>query len=351
MRIAMTRTRWSFAAFSLMFLSASQMALAQAAGTVNLYAITKSVALGSPDRWDYLIYDASSHRVYATHSTSIDVLDGRSGTLIGKVDVPGANGVAVVPELGKGYAGSRTNKSVIVFDLAKLQVLKSLPAGEDTDAVVYDPASKRVFVMEGGPHKALVVDTTTDTVNGEIALGGQPEFAAVDGAGALFVNIEDQRAIQRVDTRTLKIEATWPIAECDSPHGLAIDVASKRLFSTCINEKMLIVDATSGKVIKTLPISKGSDASAFDSRRKRAFSSNGSGSLTVVRADGADKFELLGENPTQLLARTMAVDAETGRVYLLAGDRIEIDPNATNPRKRYGVAPGSVRLLFLDPVH
>jgi DNA-binding beta-propeller fold protein YncE len=324
----------------------SHLGLAQ---TANLYAVTKSIALGSPDRWDYLAYDAGSHRVYAAHGTSIDVLDGGSGALIGKVDVPGANGVAVVPKIGKGYAGSRTNKSVIVFDLAKLTVLKSVPVGDDTDAVIYDPASKRVFVMEGDPHKAVVVDTTSDTVSGEIELAGQPEFAAVDAAGALFINIEDQRSIQRIDTRTLKVDATWPVADCEAPHGLAMDVKSKRLFSTCINEKMLIVDATNGKVVKTLPIAQGSDASAFDARRKRAFSSNGSGSLTVVRMDGADKFELLGENPTQPLARTMAVDARSGRIYLLAADRIEVDPQATNPRKRYGVKPGSVRLLFLDP--
>jgi DNA-binding beta-propeller fold protein YncE len=342
----MTPVKSSITAIGLLLLCACQLAPAQ---TANLYAVTKSIPLGSPDRWDYLAYDAGSHRVYAAHSTSIDVLDGRSGTLIGKVAVPGANGVAVVPKIGKGYAGSRTNKSVVVFDLAKLTVLKELPVGDDTDAVVYDPASKSVFVMEGDPHKAVVVDTTNDTVRGEIALAGQPEFAAVDGAGGLFINIEDQRSIQRVDTRTLKVEATWPVADCEAPHGLSLDVSSKRLFSTCINEKMLIVDATNGKVIKTLPIAQGSDASAFDAHRKRAFSSNGSGSLTVVRVDGADKFELLGENPTQPLARTMALDAKTGRIYMLAADRIEVDPQATNPRKRYGVKPDSVRLLFVDP--
>jgi DNA-binding beta-propeller fold protein YncE len=333
-----------------MLLCATPLAMAQTSQTANLYAVTKSVALGAPDRWDYVVYDPSSHRIYAAHGTSIDVLDGRSGALIGKVDVPGANGVAVIPEAGKGYAGSRTNKSVIVFDLAKLQPLKSLPAGEDTDAVIYDPASKRVFVMEGDPKKALVIDTTTDTVRGEVALSGKPEYASVDGAGGLYINIADQRAIQRVDTRTLKVTASWPVAECESPHGMSMDTGSKRLFTTCLNQKLLIVDATSGKVIKTVPIAPGSDASAFDGHRNRIFSSNGlAGSLTVIRADGADKFELLGENPTQPTARTMAVDAETGRIYLIAGDRVEVDPKATDPRKRYAVKPGSTRLLFLDP--
>jgi DNA-binding beta-propeller fold protein YncE len=277
------------------------------------------------------------------------VFDGRSGEPLGKVAVPGANGVAVVPEVGKGYAGSRTNKSVAVFDLKTLQVSKNVPVGEDTDAVVYDPASRRVFVMEGDPHKAVAVDTRSDVVAGEVALGGDPEFAVVDGSGALFVNIADQRAIQRINTRTLKVEATWPLPECESPHGLSLDVGAKRLFPTCVNSKMQVVDATNGRVVQSFPIGQGTDGGAFDSVRKRAFSSNGSGTLTVLHVAGPDRFELLQETPTQPLARTMTVDSETGRVYLLAGERVEVDPSATNPRKRYGVASGSARLLFLDP--
>ena len=348
----MAHTRSLLAVAGVVLCCSAHEALPQSAPAPNLYSITKSVPLGAPDRWDYLTYEAGSHRVYATHGTQIDVLDGRTGTTIGKVAVPGANGVAVIPETGKGYAGSRANKSVIVFDLKNFKVLKNIPVGDDTDAVVYDPASKRVFVMEGDPRKAVAIDTSTDTVAGEVSLSGQPEFAAADGAGQLFINIEDQRAIQRINTRTLKVEATWPIADCEAPHGLAIDAGSKRLFSTCINSKMLVVDATNGKVLKTFPIGQGSDASAFDSRRKRVFSSNAnglSGTLTVVRAEGPDKFELLQEITTQPVARTMALDTESGRIYLLSAQRIEVDPAATNPRKRYSIAPGSVCVLFLDP--
>jgi DNA-binding beta-propeller fold protein YncE len=315
----------------------------------SLYAITKTVPLGAPDRWDYLTYEPGSHRIYAAHGTSIDVLDGNSGQPLGKVAVPGANGVAVVPEVGKGYAGSRANKSVVVFDLKTFRVTRNVPVGEDTDAVTYDPVSKRVFVMEGDPHKAVAVDIQSDSVAGAVALSGDPEFAVVDGQGALFVNIADRRAIQRINTRTLKVEATWAIPECESPHGLAIDVSSKRLFSTCANSKMVVVDATNGHVVHSVPIGQGTDGGGFDTVRKRAFSSNGSGTLTVLQVAGPDKFELLQETPTQPLARTMTVDSETGRVYLLTGERIEVDPAATNPRKRYGVAPGSARLLFLDP--
>jgi DNA-binding beta-propeller fold protein YncE len=323
---------------------------AQAVTPANLYHLSKAVPIGAPERWDYLLYENTGHRVYAAHGTSIDVLDGRSGAKLGEVPVPGANGVAVVPESGKGYAGSRIQQAVIVFDLKTFKVLKTVPIGEDSDAVVYDPASKRVFVMEGDPHKAVAVDTATDTVAGQVTLSGQPEFAAVDGAGQLFVNIADKKAIQRINTRTLQVEATWPVAECESPHGMSIDPDSKRLFTTCINSRLLAVDTVSGHTVATFPIGPGSDASAFDRQRRRIFSSNGSGTLTVIRAEGPDKYVLLGEEPTQPLARTMTVDSVTGRIYMLAGERIEVDPNATNPRKRYGVAPGSVRLLMFDTV-
>ncbi|HWM69219.1 MAG TPA: YncE family protein [Steroidobacteraceae bacterium] len=323
---------------------------ADPARPANLYHLSKAVPIGSPERWDYLLYERTAHRVYAAHGTSIDVLDGGTGAKLGEVPVPGANGVAVIPDRGKGYAGSRARQAVIVFDLKTFKILKTVPVGEDSDAVVYDPASKRVFVMEGDPHQAVAIDTDTDTVAGEIALSGQPEFAAADGSGHLFVNIADQKAIQRINTRTLQVEATWPIPDCESPHGMSIDPDSKRVFSTCINSKLLVVDAINGRIVATFPISKGSDASAFDSQRHRIFSSNGSGSLTVIRADGPDKYTLLGEEPTQLLARTMTVDPVSGRIFMLAGERIEVDPNATNPRQRYGVAPGSARLLMFDTV-
>jgi DNA-binding beta-propeller fold protein YncE len=331
-------------------LSTTSLAIADTVPVVDLYSVTKSIPLGAPDRWDFMTYDASAHRIYVTHGTSIDVFDGRSGNVVGKLDLPGANGVAVVPELGKGYAGSRTDKSVVVFDLQTLQASKRLPADEDTDAVVYDPVSKRVFVMEGDPHKALVIDAQSDRVVGHIALAGEPESAAVDDTGHLFINIADRRAIQRFATRTLKLEGTWSVPECESPHGLAIDTASSRLFASCVNTKMVIVDATNGKVVQSVTIGEGTDAAAFDNQRKRVFSSNGiAGTVTVVSEEGANRFRLLGENRSQPSARTMAVDPETGRLFLTAADRVEVDPKETNPRKRYALRAGSVRLLFMDP--
>jgi DNA-binding beta-propeller fold protein YncE len=314
-----------------------------------LYDTTKVVPLGAPDAWDYLTYDDAASRLYIAHGSTIDIVDGKDAHRIGQVKIAGANGVAVVPALGKGYAGSRDHKSVVIFDLKTFRVLKELPADEDTDGVVYDGFSQRVFVIDGDPHNITVVDTKTDTVAAPVALHGKPEFAAVDGKGKLFVAITDKREIQRVDTRTGVADAAWPIADCDRPHGLSIDQINHRLFATCLNSKMLVIDATDGHIVASLPIGAGSDGSVFDTKRKLAFSSNGSGTLSIIHEVSPTEFEKLAELPTQPLARTVAVDSASGRIYLVAADRIEIDPKATDPRKRYSVKPGTVRLLVLDP--
>lgn len=319
------------------------------AAAPELYSITKSIPMGAPDRWDYLVYESTSHRVYVTHGTEIAVFNGQSGESLGRVSVPGANGVAVVPAAGKGYAGSRASKSVLVFDLEHFTVTKTIPAGEDTDGVVFDPTSKRVFVMQGDPKNLLVIDTGSDSVVATIALDGKPEYSAVDGRGKLYVNIADKREIQRIDTRKAKVDATWSIPACESPHGLSIDVQSNQLFASCVNSKLLVVDALSGRVAADLPIGFGTDATAVDTSRRRAFSSNWDGTLSVIDISAAGHAVSLSEVSTQPQARTMAVDSASGRVYLVAADRIEVDPAATNPKKRFGTKPGSVRLLFVDP--
>jgi DNA-binding beta-propeller fold protein YncE len=324
-------------------------AVGEAADSAALYKISQSIALGAPEQWDYLTYDSESGRLFIAHGSGIDVIDGAGGKLLGKIAVPGANGIAVVPGIGKGYAGSRIKKVTVVFDLKTLQVIKELAADEDTDAVVYDPASRRVFIMQGDPHNITVIDTHSDTVVTKLALDGQPEFAAADGNGKLFVNITDKNEIQRIDTKAARIDATWPISDCQRPHGLAISPPDHRLFASCVNSKLLVVDSTDGKIVATLPIGKGSDAAAYDAARKRIFSSNSDGTLSVIQQDTPQHYTGLGNFPTRELARTMALDPKSGRVYLVAAERLEVDPTATDPRKRFAVRPGSVSLLFDDP--
>jgi DNA-binding beta-propeller fold protein YncE len=321
-----------------------------AASAPELYRISGTIPIGAPERWDYLSFEPMANRLYVAHSDRIDVIDLTTEKVVGQVAVDGANGTAIVPAIGKGYAGSRGTKSVVIFDLKTLRVVKTLPAVEDTDAVVYDPFSKRVFLMQGDPHSITVIDTTTDSLAPAIRLGGQPEFAVVDGAGKLYVNIEDQREIQRVDTSTGKVDATWPIKDCDSPHGLAIDTATHRLFASCINSKLLVVNAANGAIVDILAIGKHTDAAAYDSRTKRVFSSNGDGTLSVIQQEIGDKYKELAQVVTQLGARTMALDPKSGRIFLVTGDYVETDPSATDLRKRFAVKPGSTRVLMLDVV-
>jgi outer membrane protein assembly factor BamB len=312
-----------------------------------LYRMSQSIALGSPDRWDYLTWDQASHRVFVAHQSTLTVVDADRGTLVGQVPVAGANGIAIVSSYHKGYAGSRENHAIDVFDLASLRVLKQIPSDEDTDAVVYDAASERVFVMHGDPKAATAVDVRSDTIAARIELGGEPEYAAADGAGKLYVNITDRGMVQRIDTRSLRVDATWPLPGCERPHGIALDVAAGRLFSGCVNQRLMVLDTRDGRVVAQLPIGSGSDALRFDPKRRWVLSSNGAGTLSVIRETDPDRYVPMPDVPTEPSARTMAIDPETGKVFLVAGERIEQDPAAT--RKRYGIRPGSVRLLVLQP--
>ncbi len=320
-----------------------------AADTGPVYRTTRSVVLGSPDRWDYLTWDPLSHRIFAAHQSTITVVDAGRLRVLGQIPVAGANGVALVLSLHKGYAGSSKAHSIVVFDLASLKVSRQIPADENTDGVVYDPASGRVFVMHGDPKLLTAIDARSDTVAARIELAGKPEFAAVDGSGKLYVNIVDEGTVQRIDTRALRVDATWPLTGCERPHGMAIDVRAGRLFSGCVNQRLMVLDLHDGHVVARLPIGSGSDALAFDPKRRWVLSSNGSGTLSVIRETAPDQYLAMPEVPTQPSARTMTLDPETGTVYLLAADRIDKDPGAVDPKMRYGIRPGSLRLLVEQP--
>jgi DNA-binding beta-propeller fold protein YncE len=326
------------------------IAACTSASAAGVYRIVKSVPIGYPDAWDFLYYEQFSHRIYVAHGNEITVVNGRSGQLVGRLrGLSGVNGIVVVPDLGKGYANSRDRKAGIVFDLTNLKVLKQIPLDEDSDGVIFDPATKRVFIMQGDPHSVIAVDAVTDTIVGSVALDGKPEFAVVDGVGKLYVNITDKREISKVNTTSLKVEATWPIAPCESPHGLSMDREARRLFSSCTNNLLMVVNADTGRVVGTVPIGWGSDGSTFDSKRKVVFSSNSDGTLSVIREVDPDTYVSLGDLATQPFARTMALDTETGRVFLTTADVAEIHPGAADPRKRFSIKPGSVHLLFMDP--
>jgi DNA-binding beta-propeller fold protein YncE len=317
-----------------------------------LYRVTKTVPLGAPDRWDFVVFDPASHKVFVAHGDRVTVVDGRIGTILGNVEgLPGGtHGVAIVPGTERGYTDDGRAGTAASFDLDKLNLINTIKADADADAIVFDPTSGHVFVVDGDPGKLTVIDPKSDSAVATIDAGGKLETAVAGDNGKLYVNGEEKREIIRVDTATNQVDGHWPIPNCTSPHGLALDPEAHRLFSSCTNNVLVIVDADTGTTIATLPIGARSDAAAFDPKRKLIFSSNGDGSLSVISEKDANTFVTVASVATLRSARTMAVDPVSGRLYVVAADTT-VNPSAdpSDLRHRYVVTPGSAKLLFLDP--
>ncbi len=257
-----------------------------------------------------------------TRPDRVQVIDGDKGTLLGEVPgLDGGHGVALVPELGRGFASSGKSGTVVVFDLKTLKPIGApIPVGKKPDAIIYEPASKHVFAFNGESKDASVIDAATAKVIATIPLGGGPEFAAVDGKGGLFVNLEEEGETLAIDTQKNVVTQHWPLAPGEGPSGLAMDPAKHRLFSGCHNEQMVVLDAASGKVLATPSIGKGVDACAFDFGTGFAFASCGDGTLTVVKEEPPGEFQVVEHVPTRKSARTMALDPTTHAVYVAAAD-------------------------------
>ena len=325
------------------------------------YQMVKSVGLGAPDRWDYVVYDTPSHRVYVAHGDRVTVVDGQDGTVIGQVEglAGGTHGIAISHVAGRGYTDDGQAGQAASFDLRTLKVVKRLTAQDDADAVTIDPTSGHVFVVNSEPGTLTVIDPQRDAVVATVDAGSKLEYAVAGGNGKVYANGVAKRQILRIDTQTNRVDATWPIPECAAPHGLAIDTAQHRLFSSCQNSRLVVVNTDTGTTVATLPIGAGTDAAAFDSTRKLIFSSNGiDGTITVIREVNANTFVTAGTIKTQASARTMSVDSRTGRLYVAAAD---IDTNALAalqgahssgpPPRRMPFVAGSLKLLFFDPAH
>src|SRR6266478_5365794 len=315
------------------------------------YHVTKTIKLGGDGGWDYLTVDAKARRIYISRGTHVMVVDADKGALLG--DIPNTNGVhgiAIAPDMDKGFISDGRDNNVTIFDVNTLKVLGTAPTGKNPDAIIYDPSSKRVFAFNGSSNDATAIDAKTGTVAGTIALGGKPEFAVADEKGKVFVNIEDTSEIVQLDSNKLAIVNRWKISPGEEPSGLAIDRKHRRLFSVCSNKLMVVVDADNGKVITTLPIGPGTDAAGFDSETGFAFSSNGGdGTLTVAHEDTPDKFAVVENVPTLRRARTMALDTKTHQVYTVTAE-FGAAPAATKeqPRPRAPMVPGSFTLLILS---
>ena len=330
--------------------------LALGAGSTPAVATTYQVvarwAIGGEGGWDYLTADPEARRLYVSHAGEVVVLDLDRGTVLGRITpTPGVHGVALAPALGRGFISCGRDSSVVVFDLKSNAVLArvALPA-RNPDAILFEPATGRVFTFHGGSGSASVLDGATAEPAGTITLHGRPEFAVADGRGQVFANLEDSSQVVQIDARSLAIVNRWSLAPGQEPSGLAIDAAHRRLFSVCGNRTMVVLDADKGTVLASLPIGSGVDGVAFDPQRSVAIATNGEGTISVVREESPSHFELAGTDSTKRGARTLAIDPKSGRVFTATADfGPPPAPTADRPHPRPGIVPGTFQVLVLAP--
>lgn len=298
--------------------------------------------------FDYITVDSSARRVYLSHGTEIKVIDADHGSLIGNITgLKQDHGVAIAQEFGRGFISDGAQGKVIIFDLRTLQVIGEAKADNDADSVVYDPASKRVFAQSGDPHSSTVIDAKSGAVVGTIELGGAPEFAVADGKGTVYVNLEDKNEVIAIDSRTLTLKSHWPVAPAGRPTALAMDIMHRRLFSAGRNPQMLVVmDADTGKVIQSFPISAGVDAAAYDPETGMIFCSTREGMIHIFHEDSPDKFSEVEAVKTEVGAKTMGLDTKTHNLFV---DTAEFGPaaapTADRARPQQRALPGTFHVL------
>jgi len=333
----------------ILFVAACLCASSVKAFSPAQYQVKQKYVLGGDGGWDYLTFDAAGKRLFISRGTHVMVVDPYKGSVVGDIpDTAGVHGIAIAQDLGKGFTSNGRDNSVTVFDLKTLkQTAKIKIDGENPDAILYDPSSKRVFTFNGRSKNATVIDATNDKVVGNIPLDGKPEFGVADGKGGVFVNIEDKSEVTSIDAKKAVVIKSWPLAPCEEPSGLAMDLKSRRLFAGCHNKMMAVIDADSGKVIATPAIGEGVDANAFDADKQLAFSSNGDGTLTVVHEDTPGKFSVVENAETQRTARTMALDTTNHDVYLVAAEIEMAPPAKEGERPRRTMKPGTFTLLVV----
>lgn len=290
-------------------------------GASSYHLLTKTPVPGNGG-FDYLTVDQAGRRLYVSHGTQVDVLDVDTASITGKVpDTKGVHGIAIVPELNRGFTSNGQTNDVTIFDLKTLAVVGHVPVGKKPDAIIYDPATKRVIVNNGDSNSSTIVNAADGKVAGTVDLGGGPEFAAADGKGKVYINLEEQNEMVKIDPMALKLDAHWSLKPCEGPSALAIDPATRRLFAGCGNHLMAVVDADSGKVVTTMPIGDHVDAAAFDPETKLIFMSNGDGSVDIFHEDSADHFSVVEKVKTERGAKTMALDPKTHKIFLSVAER------------------------------
>jgi DNA-binding beta-propeller fold protein YncE len=336
--------KWSYGI--LYFAIAVGSSLARADDAKPEYSIADSFKIGGDGGWDYAIVDPDTHYLYTTRQTHLQVIDTDGGDIIADLPKCGAHGVALVPKLNKGFTSDGNADTVTVFFMKSNTVQYTVPTGHNPDCIIYDPGSNRVFAFDGKSNDATVIDPTAATPNlsviAHMPLDGKPEFAAADGSGHVFVNIEDKNEIQDIDSKAMTVDHTWKI-DGQGPTGLAIDAEHHHLFAGC-DGKMVVVDTITGKTISTPPIGDGVDACAFNPTTHEAFASCGDGTLAVIRETSPGKFETVQTVKTKPGARTMALDTDTSTIYLGYGEMLPKEPG----EKRAKIKPDTFSILVVN---
>ncbi|HUA58686.1 MAG TPA: YncE family protein [Verrucomicrobiae bacterium] len=314
--------------------------------TPGPYRVTHTYTLGGDGSWDYVVPDPPNHRLFIARQTRVMVVDEDTGKLLGEVpEINGAHGTAVVASLGRGFATSGNDQSVVMFDLKTFKPLKRIPAAEDADAIVYDPPSNRVFTLNGDAHSSTVIDPAAGTVITNLPLGGKPEYGVSAGDGKVYANLTDNGEVVEIDARTATVSRRWPTAPCKNPVSMAIDTAHRRLFSGCRSGVMAISDYQAGKVVTTVPIGTGVDGAGYDAASGNAFASNADGTMTIIHQDSPDQYHVLQTLETPQHSRNMGLDVKNHRVYLVSA---KFGPPPSTGRGRPPVLPGTFSLMVIN---
>lgn len=328
-------------------LALSALAAVMGVAASNEYRVIKEIKIGGEGGWDYVTLDAAARRLYVSHATRVAVVDVDAGNIVGEIpDTQGVHGIAVAPGLNRGFTSNGRSNTVTVFDLKTLQTISQVKTGENPDSILFEPNSGRVFTFNGRSKDSTAFDAATGNVAGTIPLGGKPEFSVADSNGRIYVNIEDTSEIAEIDAKKLSVNKRYSLKPCESPSGLAIDQKNRRLFSVCENRIMAISDPDTAKVLQTVPIGQGADGAGFDPGTGMAFSSNGDGTLTIVR-QASGKWEVAENLATPRGARTMAVDTKTHKLYLPTADLGPPAAGVQTARPRPTILPNTFKIVVV----
>ena len=317
-------------------------------GTAGSYKLLKEIPVGGEGGWDYLTVDESARRLYVSHATKVEVIDLDKDAVVGQIaDTPGVHGIAVAPKLGLGFTSNGRENKASIFDLSTLKTSSKVDTGENPDAILYEEGQEEVYTFNGRGRSATVFEAKTGKVVATIPLSSKPEFSVADTqAGRIYCNLEDKSAVAVIDAKAHKVLSTWPIAPGEEPSGMAYDAQNKRLFLGCGNKLMVMMDSETGKVVGSVPIGQGVDATKFDSGTMLAFCSCGDGTVTIAHEDSPDKLTVVQTLKTEPRARTMALDTKTHKIYLASARfGAATDQPAGGKKGRPSAVPGTFKVL------